>query len=138
MMSKRELREMLLRLLPYIAGEKQMTALFTVVLLLLTHADFDAPHIHIEPVPEAPTAFITVSATNTASGMLTTNWPVGEFDKRGLYGMSPDDNHTDIIVSDAGYRRSISADSGATAATTSGMEFLKSLGVPLPFVGPDV
>jgi hypothetical protein len=45
-MSKRQLRE-LSRLLPYINGQKQATALFTVVLLLgMTHAEFDAPHLH--------------------------------------------------------------------------------------------
>ncbi len=53
-MSKREILEMLSRLLPYVAGREQITALFTVVLLLLMHANFDAPHIHIEPAPDAP------------------------------------------------------------------------------------
>ena len=70
-MSKREIRELLLRFLPYVKGQKQATALFAVVLLLgMTHAEFDAPHLHIEPAPIQPTT-ITVAATNTASGMMT-------------------------------------------------------------------
>jgi len=67
-MSKRELRELLLRLLPYVNGQKQATALFTVVLLLgMTHAEFDVPHLHIEPVPIQPTTVAMVAATGTAS-----------------------------------------------------------------------
>jgi hypothetical protein len=70
-MSKCELREMLLRLLPYV-GQKQATALFAVVLLLgMAHAEFDAPHVHIEPTPIQPTTVVTLAATNTASGMMT-------------------------------------------------------------------
>jgi hypothetical protein len=70
-MSKRELRDLLLRLLPYVNGQKQATALFAVVLLLgMTHAEFDAPHLHLEPAPIEPTTVVTV-ATNTASGMMT-------------------------------------------------------------------
>jgi hypothetical protein len=73
-MSKRELREMLLRLLPYV-GQKQATALFAVVLLLGTHAAFDAPHLHIEPTPIQPTTVVAIAATNTASGMMTYGSP---------------------------------------------------------------
>ena len=51
-MSKREIRDLLSRLLPYVNGQKQATALFTVILLLvlfgMTHAEFDAPHLHVE------------------------------------------------------------------------------------------
>jgi hypothetical protein len=67
-MSKRELRELLLRLLLYVKGQKQATALFTVILLLgMTHAEFDAPHMHIEPVPIQPTTVSMIAATGTAS-----------------------------------------------------------------------
>lgn len=59
-------------LLPYVKGEKQATALFAVVLMLgMTHAEFDAPHLHIEPVPFQPTTIAAVASTNTASGMMT-------------------------------------------------------------------
>ena len=61
-----------MRLLPYVKGQKQATALFAVVLLLgMTHTEFDAPHLHIEPAPSGPTTVISVAATNTASGMMT-------------------------------------------------------------------
>jgi hypothetical protein len=66
-MSKRQLRE-LSRLLPYINGQKQATALFTVVLLLgMTHAEFDAPHLHTEAAPIQPTTAVMIAATGTAS-----------------------------------------------------------------------
>jgi len=76
-MSKRELNSLLATLLPYVRGEKQATALFTVVLLLgLSHGAFDAPHLHVEPVPLEPTATLMVAATNTASGMMTHSFRV--------------------------------------------------------------
>jgi hypothetical protein len=66
-MSRREFRELLLRLLPYVSGQKQVTALFTVVLLLvlpeMTPAEFDAPHLHVEPAPIQPT-FVTMGGYN--------------------------------------------------------------------------
>jgi hypothetical protein len=66
-MSKCELRERLLRLLPHANGQKQVTALFTVVLLLrMTHAEFDVPHIHIESVPIQPTT-VVMAAMGTPS-----------------------------------------------------------------------
>jgi hypothetical protein len=66
-MLKRQLRE-LSRLLPYISGQQQATALFTVVLLLgMTHAEFDAPHLHTEPAPIQPTTVVMIAATGTAS-----------------------------------------------------------------------
>jgi hypothetical protein len=74
-MSKAELREMLLRLLPYVNGQKQATALFAIVLLLgMTHAEFDGPHLHIEPAPIQPTTMATMAATGTAS--ITRHWIV--------------------------------------------------------------
>ena len=67
-MSPCELRELLLRLLPYVNGQKQVTALFTVVLLLgmlgMTHAEFDAPHFHVEPAPIQPNAVVTMGGYN--------------------------------------------------------------------------
>ena len=70
-MSKRELNSLLATLLPYVHGEKQATALFTVVMLLgLSRGAFDAPHLHVETAPTEPTAMVMVAATNTASGML--------------------------------------------------------------------
>jgi hypothetical protein len=75
-MSKCELRDMLLRLLPYVNGQKQGTALFAVVLLLaMTHAQFDVPHLHIEPAPIQPITVVAIAATNTASGMMTYGSP---------------------------------------------------------------
>jgi hypothetical protein len=60
--------------LPYVNG-KQVTALFTVVLLLaLSHGKFDAPHLHVEPAPMEPIATLSVAATNTASGMMMNHW----------------------------------------------------------------
>jgi hypothetical protein len=71
-MSKCEIRELLLRLLPYVNGRKQPTALFAVVLLLgMTHVEFDAPHLHIEPAIIQPTTVVTIAATSTASGVMT-------------------------------------------------------------------
>jgi hypothetical protein len=73
--SKRELRSLLATLLPHVHGEKQATALFTVVLLLgVSHRTFDAPHLHVETAPMEPTATVMVAATNTASGMMTNHW----------------------------------------------------------------
>jgi hypothetical protein len=64
--SKRELSSLLSQLLPYINGEKQVTALLTVVLLMgLSHADFDAPHLHVDPAPMEPTATVMVAASGT-------------------------------------------------------------------------
>jgi hypothetical protein len=68
-MSKRELREMLVRLLPYVKGKKQKTALFVVALLLLTTHTFDAPHLHIESAPIQPTTIVTIAAMATASAV---------------------------------------------------------------------
>jgi hypothetical protein len=74
-MSQRELKSLLSPLLPYVHGQKQATALFTVGLLLgLSHADFDAPHLHVEPAPIEPTATVMVAATNTASGTMMYHW----------------------------------------------------------------
>jgi hypothetical protein len=50
-MTKRELSSLLSQLLPYVNGEKQATALFTVSI--------------------EPTGVIMVAATNTASGVMT-------------------------------------------------------------------
>ena len=76
-MSKRELTSLLSDLLPYVSGQKQATALFTVVLLLaLSHGDFDTPHLHVETAPMEPTATVMVAATNTASGMMTHSFRV--------------------------------------------------------------
>ena len=69
-MSKRELEEMLLRLLPYVNGRKQATALFTVALLLaMTRTEFDAfdaPHLHTEAVTTQPTTISMIAASGTA------------------------------------------------------------------------
>jgi hypothetical protein len=82
-MPQHELREMLSRLLPYVKGQKQATALFTVVLLVLlgTQAEypgmrnvvspelaagaleFDAPHLHVEFASIQPT-FDTMGGYN--------------------------------------------------------------------------
>ena len=75
-MSKREIRSLLSRLLPYVKGEKQAAALFAVALLLvlgLAQGDFDAPHLHVEPAP-IETATVMVAATNTASGTMMNHW----------------------------------------------------------------
>jgi hypothetical protein len=78
-MSKAELRDLLLCLLPYVNGQKQATALFAVVLLLVllgkTHAfEFDAPHLHVEPAPVQPTTISMIAASGTAgpTGMTIT------------------------------------------------------------------
>lgn len=69
-MSKRELNSLLATLLPYVNGKKQGTALFTVILLLaLSHADFDAPHLHVEPAPLEPTVAVMLGATGTNINM---------------------------------------------------------------------
>ena len=70
-MSKSEVRSLLSRLLPYVTGKKQMTALFTFVLLLaLSHSPFDAPHLHVEPAPTSPT--VTVAAFASGGNMSAT------------------------------------------------------------------
>ena len=73
-MSKRELKSLLPRLLPYVSGRKQETALFTIALLLaLSHGAFDAPHVHVESAPvETQTA--TVMVSNAASGSMAYHW----------------------------------------------------------------
>lgn len=66
-MSKRETRDLLVPLLPYVKGQKQATALFAVVLMLgMAHAEFDALHLHVEPAPGQPTTVVTMAATGTA------------------------------------------------------------------------
>jgi hypothetical protein len=77
--SKREIRELLSSLMPYVNGQKQATALFTVALLLLmfgkTHAfEFDAPHLHIESAPVQTTTMSMIAASGTAgpAGMTIT------------------------------------------------------------------
>ncbi len=70
-MSKREQRkvQMLSRLLPYVTGRKQMTALFTVALLLvMTHTKIDIPHIHTEPAPVTMISVIVESSTSGTTG----------------------------------------------------------------------
>lgn len=63
-MSKRDLRALLSQLLPYVNGQKQVTALFTIALLLaMTHAEFDGPHLHIEPTPIQPTTISMIAAS---------------------------------------------------------------------------
>jgi hypothetical protein len=63
-MSKRECRELLFRLLPYVNGRKQVTALCVVVLMIgMTRTDFDAPHVHVEPAPVQPTTVVAMAAT---------------------------------------------------------------------------
>jgi len=65
-----------LRLLPYVNGQKQVTALFAVVLVLgMTHAEFDAPHLHVEPAPVQPTTVVTMAASSTASVMTFNTFP---------------------------------------------------------------
>src|ERR1700680_3390381 len=50
-MSKRELMSLLSNLLPYVNGQKKATALTVVLLLLLSHRAFAAPHLHfVRPV----------------------------------------------------------------------------------------
>jgi hypothetical protein len=63
---------MLSRLLPYVYGQKQVTALFTAVLLLgLSRGHFDAPHLHVEPAQAEPTTRVMFAASGAASGMVT-------------------------------------------------------------------
>ena len=60
-----------MRLLPYVKGQEQATALFAVVLLLgTTHAEFDGPHLHVEPAPIQPTTIVTIAATGTVSALM--------------------------------------------------------------------
>jgi hypothetical protein len=73
-MSKRELKSLLSDLMPYVNGQQQGTALFTVVLLLaLSHGAFDAPHAHVESAPVEPTT-ATLLVSNAASGTMAYHW----------------------------------------------------------------
>jgi hypothetical protein len=58
---------MLVRLLPYVKGQKQATSLFAFILLLGMTRTFDAPHLHIESAPVQPTMIVTMAATSTVS-----------------------------------------------------------------------
>lgn len=73
-MAKHELKSLLSRLLPYVTGKMQTTALFTILMLLaLSHAEFDAPHVHVESVPvDVPIASVMMS--NAASGTMSYHW----------------------------------------------------------------
>ena len=69
-MTKGELREIFVPLIPYVKGHKQATAiLFSAVLLLGTAGGFDAPHLHIESVSIQPTTIVTIAATATSSAV---------------------------------------------------------------------
>ena len=75
-MAKHELKSLLSRLLPYVTGKKQTTALFTIVMLLaLSHGAFDAPHLHVEPAPIEPSVNVAWMASgNTTSATVTSGW----------------------------------------------------------------
>jgi hypothetical protein len=74
-MSKGEIRDLLSSLLPYIEGQKQATALFTIVLMLkMTHAEFDIPHLHVEPISIQPTTISMIAA----SGATPTSMTIGQ------------------------------------------------------------
>ena len=68
-MTKKQARELLSKLWPYVQSSKQRLALFTAVLLLaLAPMDYDAVHLHVESAPSAP----SVSVSQSGSGTLTT------------------------------------------------------------------
>jgi hypothetical protein len=57
-------------------GTKQKTALFTVVLLLgLSHAEFDGEHLQVEPVSVEPTTVVAIAASGTSAAMVGWSYP---------------------------------------------------------------
>jgi hypothetical protein len=79
-MSKRELRSLLSKLLPYLSGRKQQTALFAVVLLIaLSPSVADSPHLHVDPAPIEITVNVPMSASGNVSAYLTTYTSVPRF-----------------------------------------------------------
>ena len=59
----------------YLAGTKQKTALFNVVLLVgLAHAAFDSPHLHVESTPVEPTTAVVTLATGTSAAMMMSGY----------------------------------------------------------------
>lgn len=71
-MPKRQIRELLSRLLPYTSGFKQRLALFTLMLLLaMTPVEFDSVHVHVEPEPIVATVAVSWAATGNVSARAT-------------------------------------------------------------------
>jgi hypothetical protein len=70
-MSKRQIRELLSRTLPYLKKAKQKLALFTVVLILaLSPIDYDLVHLHVESAPIVPTTSVQWAASGNVSAVI--------------------------------------------------------------------
>ncbi len=86
-MSKRQIRELLSKLLPHLKSAKQRLALFTLLLLLvITPVKFDSVHLHVESEPIAPSVTVSSAATGNVSATVRSySWP----GKCGLKGGQP-------------------------------------------------
>jgi hypothetical protein len=73
-MSKRQIRELLSKAMPYVKGAKQKLALFTAVLVLaLCPVDFDSVHLHAESEPIVPSVNVgSMYASGNVSAQTTT------------------------------------------------------------------